>query len=94
MDIPPLHPWNLTRADAVALQRQLAASVETQQPLGDYEFVAGADVSNNRYSSVLFAAVVLLRRDSWEVVESVSAAVETEFPYMPGLLSFRERRRC
>ena len=45
MDIPPLHPWSLSQSDAVALQKRLAASVETDTPLGDYELVAGADGS-------------------------------------------------
>jgi deoxyribonuclease V len=90
MDIPPLHPWSLSQAEAVALQKRLAASVDTDTPLGDYELVAGADVSYDRGSPVLHAAVVLLRRGDWEVVEVAGAVGESDFPYVPGLLSFRE----
>ncbi len=90
MDIPPLHPWTLNQAEAVALQKRLAASVDTDTPLGDYELVAGADVSYDRGSPVLHAAVVLLRRGDWEVVEVAGAVGESDFPYVPGLLSFRE----
>jgi deoxyribonuclease V len=90
LDPAPLHPWKLTPSEAVALQKKLAASVVTDVPLGDYEYVAGADVSNDRFSNVLFAAVVLLKRGSWEVIESASAVAETTFAYVPGLLSFRE----
>src|SRR6476620_6303433 len=90
MKITPLHPWKLSPDGAVALQKRLAASVDTTQPLGDYELVAGADVSYNRFSPIFYAAVVLLRRDDWSVVEVASAVGESTFPYIPGLLSFRE----
>jgi deoxyribonuclease V len=90
MYFPPLHPWDLIPSQAVALQRRLATSVRTQEQLGEYELVAGADVSNHYGSSVFHAAVVLLCRGDWSVVESASAAVETPFAYTPGLLSFRE----
>lgn len=90
MDVSPLHPWTLTANEAVALQKQLAASVDTAPPLADYDLVAGADVSYNRFSPTFYAAVVLLRRRDWAVVEVASAVAESTFPYVPGLLSFRE----
>ena len=90
MKFAPLHRWDLAPDEAVALQKQMAASVDTTRPLGDYELVAGADVSYNRFSPIFYAAVVLLRRDDWSVVEVASAVGESTFPYIPGLLSFRE----
>jgi deoxyribonuclease V len=90
MDFPTLHSWSLSQADAVALQKRLAASVEVDTPLGDYELVAGADVSYDRFSPVLHAAVVVLRRGDWEVRDVAGAVGESDFPYVPGLLSFRE----
>ena len=90
MDITPLHSWDLTEAEAVALQRELAGHLDTSTPLGDYELVAGADVSNNLYSDTVYAGVVLFRRRDWSVVERRGAVGEARFPYIPGLLSFRE----
>jgi deoxyribonuclease V len=90
MDITALHRWDLSEAEAVALQRELAARLDTSTPLGAYELVAGADVSNNLYSNTVYAGVVLFRRSDWSVVERCGAVGEARLPYIPGLLSFRE----
>ncbi len=90
MHIPCLHPWDLTPTEAVALQRELAGRIETRSPLTACELIAGADVSYNRLSPLFYAAVVVLRTDDWSVVETQSAAGKSSFPYVPGLLSFRE----
>ncbi len=90
MDIPTLHPWALSAKDAIALQKQFAREVDTATPLGKCDFVAGADVSYNRFSPIFYAVVVVLRTDDWTVIEEQSAVGESPFPYIPGLLSFRE----
>lgn len=90
MKIHPLHSWDLTAAEAVALQRRLAGQVDINTSLGPYRLVAGVDISYNLYSDTLYAGVVVLRADDWAVVEKKGAVVETTFPYQPGLLSFRE----
>ena len=73
MDIHPLHRWDVTQAEAVALQRTLAARIITDTPLSSWELVAGCDVSHNRFSSTLYAGVVLLRADDFSVVERRAA---------------------
>lgn len=95
MHVNHLHDWNLTIDEAIALQRQLAAQVVFDQPLDveAVELVAGVDVSvkpdaDGRAMSQ--AAVVVLRLPGFEVIETVRAAMPTPFPYVPGLLSFRE----
>jgi deoxyribonuclease V len=90
MRIERLHSWDVTPAQAVALQRKLASRVETRTPLGRCDLIAGADVSYGRYSMVLYAGVVVLRMSDRTVVETQSAVHEANFPYIPGLLSFRE----
>jgi len=90
MDIPSLHSWNLTPTEAIALQRQLAARIDTRTPLGSCKFIAGADVSYNRFSPICYAAVVVLRADDFSILESQHVVAESAFPYIPGLLSFRE----
>ena len=52
--------------------------------------VAGADVSYDRGSPVLYAAVVVLDAERLEVVEVAAATGRATFPYVPGYLSFRE----
>src|SRR5262249_2895097 len=90
MNIQSLHPWDLTPTEAVALQRELAGRVDTRTPLTDYHLVAGADVSYSKGSDRFYAGVVVLRRDDWSIVECKGAIRTMRFPYVPGLLSFRE----
>jgi deoxyribonuclease V len=90
MKIHPLHSWDVAIVDAPALQKELAARVDVRRPLTRYKLVAGADVSYNRFSLTFYAAVVVLRADDWSVVEVQGAVRESPFPYIPGLLSFRE----
>ena len=85
-----LHEWNLTPREAVELQKQLRGRVRLE-PLGrKIETVAGADISFNKFSPVVYAGLVVLRLPTLEVVEEVGVVSETRFPYVPGLLSFRE----
>jgi deoxyribonuclease V len=90
MPITPLHRWDLTPAEAVQLQRELASQVEVRTPLTDFNLVAGADISYNRFDPTMYASVIVYRISDGEVVEVRDAVSRTEFPYIPGLLSFRE----
>lgn len=90
MTVPPLHSWSLTPAQAVALQRELVGRVDVTRPLGRVRTVAGCDVSYDKRSPELFAAVVVVAVPGFEVVERVVARATVTFPYVPGLLSFRE----
>jgi deoxyribonuclease V len=87
----PLHEWPATEADAVALQHELAARVDTSAaPAKPIEYVAGADIAYHLTEPKVFAAVVVLRASDLSVVEERTAVREVTFPYIPGLLSFRE----
>jgi deoxyribonuclease V len=90
MKIPRLHGWNVTPKEAVSLQRQLAGRIDRTKPLGRCELVAGADVSMNRFGKTVVAGVVLWRASTGELVERRSVVEDTSFPYVPGLLTFRE----
>jgi deoxyribonuclease V len=90
MHIESLHDWDLTPKEAVALQRKLAGTIDTRSRLTKCDLIAGADVSYSRFSKVLYAGVVVLRMADLTVVERRGATFETRFPYVPGLLSFRE----
>lgn len=86
----PLHSWNLTPKDAIALQRELARQIDLRRPLKQCELIAGADCSYNRFSPKFYAAVVVLRAGDLSIVEAQGVVGESPFPYVPGLLSFRE----
>jgi deoxyribonuclease V len=85
-----LHSWNLTPTAAVALQKQLRAQVVLQPLPDDIELVAGADISYNKFSDVIYAGIVVLRLPALEVVTTSGVITTTKFPYVSGLLSFRE----
>jgi deoxyribonuclease V len=86
----PLHPWNVTPDEAVAVQHHLTARVDTSSSLGPVRFVAGCDIAYAIDSPLAFAAVVVwdIHRQA-ELTRSV-VCEEMVFPYVPGLLSFRE----
>jgi deoxyribonuclease V len=90
MKIHTLHPWTLTPKDAIALQRRLVDQVVTDNHLGLVRFVAGADIATYKDSPYGYAGVVVMSFPELEIVETASAAVELTFPYIPGLLAFRE----
>lgn len=90
MKINTLHSWDLNPTDAVRLQTELAAQVDTRVPLTSWELVAGADVSYTRFSDVFYAVVVVLGREDLRPIEVREAVRKSPFPYIPGLLSFRE----
>jgi len=86
-----LHRWDLTPREAIALQKKLVRRLDLTRPLPkSVELVAGADASYNRFSRIICASVVVWRPVTGEVVETADAVLETGFPYVPGLLSFRE----
>jgi deoxyribonuclease V len=85
-----LHPWDLDAATARELQRELAERVITDRRLAPYETIGGADVSFNKWSPTLYAAVVVLRADTLEVIDRAGVVADAKFPYIPGFLSFRE----
>ena len=90
MKIPHLHSWDLTPKQAIALQKELAGRIDMRPPLKKCDLIAGADCSYNRFSPTLYAAVVVLRTNDWSIVEARGLVGESRFPYVPGLLSFRE----
>jgi deoxyribonuclease V len=64
--------------------------VETADRVGDVRLVAGVDVGFHRARRLVRAAVAVLRLPSMELVASATAVAPAGFPYVPGLLSFRE----
>jgi deoxyribonuclease V len=84
------HPWNLNTAEAIALQRELRAHLILEDRLGMVRRVAGVDVGFEANGTVTRAAVAVLRYPELDLLETAVARRPTGFPYVPGLLSFRE----
>src|SRR5450830_102008 len=84
------HPWELTEAEAIDLQRKLSSSIEREDRFGEIKTVAGVDVSYDKFSNKIVAATVVLDANTLNII-SYSVAEDIErFPYIPGLFSFRE----
>ncbi|HAO32212.1 MAG TPA: deoxyribonuclease V [Candidatus Competibacteraceae bacterium] len=84
------HSWTLSPAEAMALQRELCGRVAAGDRLGPVRRVAGIDVGFEAGGAVARAAVAVLRYPELTLLETAIARRPTEFPYIPGLLSFRE----
>jgi deoxyribonuclease V len=90
LHITHLHDWNVSPTEAVALQKQLVGDVIYDRPLDldSIRLVAGVDVSVK--NNISQAAVVVLSYPELQPVETVLWKVPTPFPYIPGLLTYRE----
>ncbi|HEY0010415.1 MAG TPA: deoxyribonuclease V [Candidatus Paceibacterota bacterium] len=84
------HSWNLTPKEAVALQKQLKDEVRLVPLARAPRLIGGADVSMNRFAKEGFAGFVTLNADTLEMVDHAVVKSDIPFPYVPGLLSFRE----
>jgi len=86
----PLHRWDLTPKEAMALQAELAGRVIREDDLREVRRVAGVDVGFEDDGRVTRAAVAVLDFPGFALAERVVVRQPTRFPYIPGLLSFRE----
>lgn len=84
------HAWEVTPREARRLQHELAPLVDTSDRLGPVRRVAGVDVGFDKRNALTRAAVAVLTFPALEPVEEALATCPTRFPYVPGLLSFRE----
>ena len=82
------HPWDVAPKEAIRIQERLAAEVEAVPLEEPVETVAGIDVSIR--DDTAQAAIAVLRLPDLEVVDTAIHRGEVPFPYVPGLLSFRE----
>ena len=80
----------LNTAQAVEIQNNLSGRVIKHDMLPDIKYIAGVDMSIRRTSKTAIASVVLLNYPGLEIIEIQTASGDLEFPYIPGLLSFRE----
>ena len=87
---PIRHSWELTPAEAIELQRRLAAAVEAVPLSHAVRMVAGVDCALFDRNRMIVSAAVLMDAATMQVVATAHEAQPVRFPYVPGLLSFRE----
>lgn len=85
-----VHNWDLSPHEAVVLQQELRARVIRANQFGPVRYVAGIDVGFEQQGAITRAAVAVLSFPALELVETAISRLPTTFPYVPGLLSFRE----
>lgn len=91
MELESLENWEVTPQEAVALQNTFRERLVLRPPVGlSVSRIAGADISTERGNPMGYGGFVVLDARSLAPVAQAGAAVTLRFPYVPGLLSFRE----
>ena len=90
MKIRELHRWDVTPKEAVGIQERLREKVSNVDSCAEIRLIAGADVSYSRNENSVHAAVGVFSFPELRLIEQQTATVRTTFPYIPGLLTFRE----
>jgi len=90
MHIKQLHRWDVTTQEAIQLQRDLAGQIDVRRPLKQMDLIAGADISYNLQSKLMYATALVYRISDGAVIETQDVVHSLSFPYVPGLLTFRE----
>jgi len=91
MKIKQLHSWRVDYKKAIQIQENLRELLTFEKYTGKIQTIAGADVSYDKHSDRFYAGVVVFKLNKHlEMIEEATVAGKARFPYIPGLLSFRE----
>ena len=90
MQIRHLHVWDVSAQEAIQLQKELRSRLDLTKLPSPIRYVAGADVSFSRKSGRIWAGVVVFSFPELLKIEEKWIQDKVRFPYIPGLLSFRE----
>lgn len=85
-----LHRWDVSPQEAAKVQRSLAQKVLTKGTVRNVRLIAGADVHPTGARDELKAVICVLSFPELTLIETQTARARATFPYVPGLLSFRE----
>ncbi len=77
-------------AEAFEIQRELREKVVCTREFGELSTIAGADIAVLKGEGKLVCGIMVFSYPEMDEIERVSAVVEENFPYIPGLLAFRE----
>jgi deoxyribonuclease V len=85
-----LHPWDVNEREAIRIQEKLRTTISLTNSARNVRSIAGADVSYSKRGDEGIGAVVVLKYPGLEPIDEAFAKGKVSFPYIPGLLSFRE----
>lgn len=88
MKFKKIHSWDLNPRQAVKIQDDLARRIKLKRFRLKPELIAGADVSFKGRKAI--GAIVILKLPEFKIIEQVRKSTTTAYPYIPGLLTFRE----
>jgi len=94
VQIKKLHNWNVSYSEAAALQKQLASKVRFEPLEKSPKLIAGLDCALSKDGKKIIACAVVVKLPGLELIETKTATQKVSFPYIPGLLSFREAPVC
>lgn len=80
----------LTASEAVALQKELRARINITTLNTPIRLIGGADISFNKFEETVYAGIIILKYPEMTPVDQISVIAATRFPYISGLLAFRE----
>ncbi len=86
----PLHSWNVSEQEAILIQESLKERITLKKTFSGVKTIGGGDVAYSKEGGLLFGAVAVLSFPDMKIVDTATAAGKVSFPYIPGLLSFRE----
>jgi deoxyribonuclease V len=89
-----LHEWDLSYKKAIEIQHQLASQVRFIAMKKKPTIVAGLDCAFSKDGKRIFAAAIVIDLSDFSIIETTTASRKVGFPYIPGLLSFRETPAC
>jgi deoxyribonuclease V len=85
-----LHPWKVTTREAVQIQTELREQIELHDAFDRVRIIAGADVAFDKHTNEGYGGVIAYSFPGLEEIERRGVKAEIPFPYVPGLLAFRE----
>jgi deoxyribonuclease V len=85
-----MHQWDLSYKDAILLQKELAAKILIEEFKATPQRIAGIDLAYHKKTGTGFCSIIVLAYPGLEEIETVRFHEKVDFPYIPGLLSFRE----
>jgi deoxyribonuclease V len=86
----PLHSWNVNEKEAIRIQEFLKNKIILKKDFSEVKTIGGGDVAYSKNRNRLFGAIAVLSFPDMEVIDISTADGKITFPYIPGLLSFRE----
>jgi len=86
----PLHSWNVSVEEAIQIQEALRDRIILEKTFSEVRTIGGTDAAYSKNGKLLFAAIVVFSFPKMEIIDTTAAGGKIRFPYIPGLLSFRE----